>query len=155
MWLPNFLLNNYVCTYKLMLLPILAKDSSFCVGQWWLQRLITVHGAKSEWLLTVELKTKHLPHHFQGLASIPESRRLQDLKDQREATWNVQFQVWHGHYIYESQKLWLWAQDLHRTGPVNTLSWKGECFMGPRPFLRIFMQLMVNGGGRKIFFHSH
>lgn len=139
MWLPNFLLNNYVCAYKLTLLPTLAKDSSFCVGQWWLQRLITVHGAKNEWLLTVELKTKHLPHHFQGLPSIPESRRLQDLKDQREATWNAQFRVWHGHYIY------IWITKTVVMGTRSAQDWpcqypvmEGRVFHGASPFSEDF-----------------
>lgn len=50
--------------------------------------------------------------------------------------------------LSKSQKLWLSAQDLHKTGPVNTLSWKGwkgESFMG------MYVHLMVHSGGRKIF----
>lgn len=151
MWLPYFLLNNYDFTYKLMLLSALVKEGSFCIGQGWLQKLITRRRAKNEWLLTIQLQTRHLSHHCQGSASIPESRRLQDLKDQREATWNAEFQAWHGHYIFESQKMWLWAQDLHGTGPVDTLSWK-TAFHGASP---LSMKLIINGGGRKIFFHSH
>lgn len=46
------------------------------------------------------------------------------------------------------------AQDLHKSGPINTLSWKEEGLMRYHPTLKIYTQLIVGEVGRDIYFRG-
>lgn len=55
----------------------------------------------------------------------------------REGTWYVMLTSRYEMVIVflNPHQLWLTAQELHKTGPVNTLLWKGEGFMPPLSLL--------------------
>lgn len=60
----------------------------------------------------------------------------------------------HSHWPLELQQLWLHWQDLDRTGSVNNPSWKWEGLTRSPPSLalRIYIHLIVDGGGGDVFF---